>query len=278
MRRVGIASLLVAVLAGPALVGRAWAAEPITLHMEGWWGGMQAADILLTVDQGAEGHGQDDWDGRLVVHTAGMIKWLTGLVADARGRGRIDGDGAFPASYLQHVKSRKSDRTVEVGFTGNPPLGMRVKDLETFADPSKQARDAENVPDLPEDQRRGTIDPIAAILSLGSRALAGEHKFTLPVYDGRRRFDLEVAVLGHGKHGLNGQPTTTLDAVAIMHPIGGFKPFHAKWWNNAKFEVLLDPKSGLPLQISSSSFVAAVVLTTHAICPPDPACALPGAN
>jgi len=39
--------------------------------------------------------------------------------------------------------------------------------------------------------------------------------------------------------------------------------------------VSIDPKTGLPLQISSSSFIATVVLTTKTECPPDPACVLP---
>jgi len=268
MRRIGILCILLALIAGSARAG-----EPTNLRMEGWWGGLHSADILFVVDQPISASGR--WDGELIVRTAGMIKWITGLVADARGQGKYGGPVALSETYRQRVKSNKSDRTVEVGFSGDPPLATRLKDLEIFADPAKQARDAENVPDLPEDQRRGTIDPIAAILTLGHRAVAGENKFTLPVYDGRRRFDLAVEVLGHGKHGLNGQPTETLDAVAVVHPIGGFKPFHVKWWNNAKFEVLLDPKSGLPLQISSSSFIAGVVLTTKSMCPPDPDCALP---
>ncbi len=105
--------------------------------------------------------------------------------------------------------------------------------------------------------------------------MAGERKYVLPVYDGRRRFDLAVEVRGRATHGLLGRNAKTVDAVAIVHPIAGFKPYHQRWWNNARFDVYLDPATGLPLQISSSSFVAAVVLTTTAVCPPAPNCATP---
>jgi hypothetical protein len=59
-----------------------------------------------------------------------------------------------------------------------------------------------------------------------------------------------------------------------VHPIAGFNPYHRRWWDNAKFYVYLDAKTGLPLQISSSSFLATVVLTAKTVCPPNPNCAI----
>jgi len=216
--------LALALLFALGFTGSAAAAEPVTVRIEGWWGGLRAAEMLLTVDQEAR-----TWTGDIVIHTAGFVHWLTGLMIDAHGHGRSVGTtGDLPDTYTQHVVSFRSDRTVELGFTGDPATGRRVHDKEVFSDASLAARDAENVPDLPETQRQGTMDPIAAVLTLGRRAIAGDRKFTLPVYDGRRRFDLAVEILGHAKHGLNGHPTETIDAVAIVHPIGGFKPYHLR--------------------------------------------------
>ena len=256
------------------LAGPAWAGEPIAIQMDGWWGGIKAAQFLLTVETGGAEQTPANWDGALTVNTAGLIKWLTGLVAEVRGHGQFATLRARSELYVQHVHSNKSDRTVTVAFAGDPAIGSRTKDIETFTDPKKDARDAENVPDLPEEQRRDTIDPIAAILSLGRRAAGGETRFTLPIYDGRRRFDLAVSVVGPASHNIAGKQYATIDTVAIVHPVAGFKPFHAKWWNNAKFEISIDSKSGLPLKIASDSFMAGVVLTAHAVCPPDPVCAL----
>ena len=249
-------------IAGPA------AAQPVVLRMEGWWGGFKGADIQFIVDEGDR-----DWQGRFLVKSAGPIRRLTKLNADATGQGPLAPLAAEPHSYVQHVVSNKSERTVELGFSGTPPLGRRISDREVYADPDRQARDPENVPDLPEEQRRGAMDPIAALLTLGRRIVAGEKHFVLPVYDGRRRFDLAVDLAGPRTHGLLGTRRTTLDAVAVVHPIAGFKPFHLRWWNNARFDLYLDPVTGLPLQISSSSFLATVVLTVKSICPSQSACA-----
>lgn len=251
-----------------AASGAARADGPVTLRMEGWWGGLKGADILFTSNQT-----KSAWSGEFLVQAAGLLRWLTRLEADARGHGPEGPEGAAPLSYLQHVVSNKSDRTVELGFGGEPPLGRRLRDVETYADPDKRKRDPENVPDLAEAQRRDTMDPIAAILVLGRRALAGERTYLLNVYDGRRRFDLSVEVRGRATHGLFGRPTETIDAVAIVHPVAGFKPFHYRWWSDARFEVYLDPSSGLPLRISSSSFLASAVLSATAMCPPAPDCA-----
>ncbi|HEY1720205.1 MAG TPA: DUF3108 domain-containing protein [Magnetospirillaceae bacterium] len=261
-RRAALVLALAILAAGPAR-----AAEPVTLYMQGWWGGLKGADIQFTIDEENGG-----WQSRFAIRGAGMVRWLTKLEAEAGGHGKLGPGGDQPDSYTQHVVSNKSERTVELAFRGDPPTGSRISDRETYIDPTQQARDPENVPDLPEAQRRDTMDPIAAILSLGHRAVTGDKHFTLPVYDGRRRFDLEVTVTGPNHHGLLGTQTNTIDAVAIVHPIGGFKPYHMKLWTNAKFDVYLDPNRGLPLQISSSSFIAAAVLTTKAVCPGQTSC------
>jgi len=265
VRRTALALAFVALVAGPA-----HGAEQVTLRMEGWWGGLKSADILFIALEADGG-----WNGDVEIRSAGLVRWLSGLRADIRGHGPLDGAGALPESYIQHVVTRRSERTVAVDFAGAPPLGRRLSDQETLLDPAYQKRDPEAVPDLPEAQRRATMDPIAAILTLGRRVLAGERRFTLPVYDGRRRFDLAVERGGANRHPIGGRVVDTLDAVAVVHPLGGFRPFHLRLWTDAKFEIYLDPKTGLPLRISSSSFGAAVVVTAHAVCPPDPVCALP---
>jgi hypothetical protein len=262
-RRAALVFALALVAAGPA-----HAAQPTTLLMQAWWGGLKGADIQFTVEEDASG-----WNGRFHVIGAGLVRWLTKLDADAGGHGKLNASGAQPESYTQHVISNKSDRTVELAFRGEPPTGTRVSDREVFIDPKKQGRDPEAVPDLPEAQRRDTMDPIAAILTLGQRAVKGDKRFTIPIYDGRRRFDLDVTVSGPGRHGLMKRQVYTIDAIGVVHPIAGFNPYHRKWWNDAKFEVFLDPKTGLPLRISSSSFLAAVVLTVKAICPGQTVCA-----
>ncbi len=264
-RRAALIFAFALLAAGPAR-----AAQPTTLLMQAWWGGLKGADIQFTVDEENGG-----WQGRFLVHGAGIVRWMTKLEADAGGHGQLGPVGALPDSYFQHVISNKSDRTVELAFRGEPPIGARLSDRETYIDPGKEARDPENVPDLPEVQRRDTMDPIAAIISLGQRAAKRDKHFILPIYDGRRRFDLDVTVTGPSHHGLLKRQTDTIDAVAIVHPVAGFNPYHRKWWDNAKFDVYLDPKTGLPLQISSSSFLAAVVLTAKAVCPGQTTCAVP---
>jgi hypothetical protein len=244
-------------------------AQPITLVMQGWWGGFKGADIEFTSDETS-----NTWQGRFAVHGAGIVRWLTKLEADAGGHGAMGPVSALPQSYFQHVVSNKSERTVELAFRGDPPLGARLSDREIYVNPAKQARDPEAVPDLPEEQRRATMDPISAILSLGRRVAAGDKRFTLPIYDGRRRFDLDVTLTGPGQHRLIGQWRKTIDAIAIVHPIAGFNAYHRRWWSDAKFDAFIDPATALPLQIRSSSFVATVVLTAKAMCPPQPDCAV----
>lgn len=244
-------------------------AAPVTLVMQGWWGGTKAADILLTASDGSE-----RWRGSMQIRSAGIIHWLTGVETDIEGEGRVTRGALLPDDYRQHVTSYKSERMVELAFSGEPPLGRRLRDERIRVDPSA-THDPEAVPDLPEEQRRDTIDPLAAILGLGHRALAGESRFTLPVYDGRRRYDLAVQVAGHRRVPIDGHDRDVIAVNLVMHPIAGFNRYHLRWWTNAAFTAALDPATGLPLRIASDSFMVSVVLTTKLVCPPAEGCQLP---
>ncbi len=252
------------------------AASPVradSSRLEGFWGGLKGADILFSAAETEAG-----WEGRIAIRSAGFLRVLGGFDTEVEAHGPVGDRGAIPEDYSQHVISRSSDRIVEVRYAGEPILGSRVRDLVLFADPSRSKRDGENLPEPPESMRMGAIDPLSAILALGRHAIAGETRFTLPVYDGRRRFDVEVAVLGPGRIEIGGQERNSLRLRATVHPLAGFRPFHLRWWTDAKFDIALDPRSGMPLRVASDSFLVAVVVTAKALCPPANGCELPAAK
>jgi hypothetical protein len=71
---------------------------------------------------------------------------------------------------------------------------------------------------LPEEFRRNVLDPLSALTAI-RRELRGGNRgsFSVPVYDGARRFDVTGRVLPKRA----GQPS--LDLVLTLAPIAGFK-------------------------------------------------------
>ncbi len=116
--------------------------------------------------------------------TAGMINFMTGFSSIAQSEGGISD---HPAMYTQ------SNRT-DSKFLGKPRWSAIVFSpdgpAKAEADPPADKDDREPVP--PE-STIGTVDPMTAGLII-CRFASGdvETPLRIPVFDGRRRFDLEV--------------------------------------------------------------------------------------
>lgn len=266
----GLTRTLVA-LAGLAVpvAGRAAVPESGQVRLEAWLGGIDGAAMLIskTLDPG-------DYEVHVDVRSNGLVNWLTGLQAEVDGRGRLGSEGPLPRAYSQHIATTKGDHLVEVRFAGDPPLGTMIHDLDQRA-PGGPRDERDKTPPPPEDQVRGALDPLAALLALGRQVSAGESRVAVRVFDGKLVYDLTGQVSGPARHNIDGREFSSLDLELAPKPLSGFKPFQFKTWSAAKVQLSLDPRTGLPLRISSDSFFTPVLVSVRALCPPDPDCALP---
>ena len=119
---------------------------------------------------------------------------------------------ALPRHYGARYDIRKwRDRRVDMGFV--------ARDGAVVAERGKE--DTSHKPQLAESFRRNVLDPISAVASI-REALRRQppkpgQQFTVPVYDGARRFDVaaSVAAIG-GEDGL-------IHLRLMLRPIAGFK-------------------------------------------------------
>jgi hypothetical protein len=72
-------------------------------------------------------------------------------------------------------------------------MAFVARDGAVFAE--RGAADTSRKPPLKEQFRRNVIDPLSVITTIRAAVKRGETAFTVPVYDGARRFDAEVRVL-----------------------------------------------------------------------------------
>ena len=121
--------------------------------------------------------------------TRGLIGWLykwdTKLAAEGRERnGRIE-----PRRYVAETDWQDNQRTLHLGFAEGG-----YYDLRQTPPPE---HDPDIVGGLPETLPAGTVDPLSFAIA-ASRALEenGHCGQTMPVFDGRRRFDLIVKHVG----------------------------------------------------------------------------------
>ena len=254
-RQFAFAIVLLAITAGPA------AAEDVTASYSALWAGLPAATIRLTLrDSGAAYHDE------IEIATEGLPHLFTHFRATAAAEGRLTADRtAEPSSYLAAYDLRKRrDRKVSMHFV--PRSGGVVAE--------RAPDDTSRKPALPEKFRRDSVDPLSALERIREalRTTGPGRRFTIPVYDGARRFDIVGEILPK-----KGQPDGTLRAELTLRPIAGFRGETSEDGDPddapRKLElVVTDDARRLPLSITVPVFFMPLVIRFEELCPTARSC------
>jgi hypothetical protein len=146
----------------------------------------------------------------------GPLAWMSDWKGSARTVGRIDGGRLLPELHENSGNWRGEGRHAMLKYLG-------LDNIKVLADPPP---DPAKVTAVPPEAIPGTVDPLSATLNmLANVARTGSCAGTARIFDGRRRYDLEVTDRG----------TTTLPAdrpwdfrgparecAMKSKPIGGF--------------------------------------------------------
>lgn len=198
MRR---AALLVALLTLAAPAARA---EDAAACYEASWSGMPAAELRLAVHDGADGYRNE-----IEVRSLGLARWVTRFRGNATGIGRLVPDHLpAPASFAAHYDLRKRKSRI---------ASLRFVAAKGAVVAERQPDDTSRKPQLAEKFRHDVLDPLAILAAIRQRLR--EHPdagFTLPAYDGARRFDVVTRAPPRREQG-------AIHLGLSLHAIAGFK-------------------------------------------------------
>jgi hypothetical protein len=208
MKKIIVATLSL-LLAAPAAAG-AVETGPV-LHYLAEWAGLPAAQIDVALSDTAT-HYRDEID----IHTEGLPHWFTNFSGDATSEGELAADGsALPQRYdaLYTLRRRHDKRAA-----------LRVVDQDGARLTIRAPEDTSTKPILDEKYRRDVLDPISAMAAIRHHLethprIIGD-SFTIPVFDGARRFDVIGRIVPPDADPTDG-PVVQL--VLSLHPIAGFK-------------------------------------------------------
>lgn len=149
---------------------------PARLAYQVYFGGLKAvaldADIGLSAQQ---------YDVSLRVHTEGLIDWLLEWTARSASKGQVVDGALQPARHTAVSTVRGDRRATELTFH---PDGT----IDAVVDPPNDTDEREPVSPA---EMRGALDPITAVLMAAHQVGAsGSCAQRVPVFDGRRRYDL----------------------------------------------------------------------------------------
>lgn len=204
------ASLRVFAVAAALAVAGTASAEPLSLRYSATWGGGAAADIRLFIEES-----NGSFHNRLDIETVGLARLLSGFRARASSTGQTDevAPRVFDAVYDSH---RKRDKRINVYFVQQADGSLAEEG------PDNTSKD----PLIAAEFRRDVIDPLTSITAVRrlvrEGGLSRDRGFSLAVYDGKRRFDVEGSVTAIEKVRWGKGAVEALALRLILKPVAGF--------------------------------------------------------
>lgn len=156
-------------------------ADDISAIYAATWAGLPAAHIRLTLHDGPDGYRDE-----IAISSEALPHLVTRFRGTGVAEGKFAGETIRPQRFDADYDLRKrKDRKLRMVFA--------TRDGAVFAE--RGAADTSRKPPLKEQFRRNVLDPLSVINAIRAAVRRGETSFTVPVYDGARRFDAEVRLL-----------------------------------------------------------------------------------
>ncbi len=191
----------------------------------------------------------------------GAFKW----VGNFSGNGALEPSGVRPLAFEMSYKTKKKVTSVKIGFTG---IGVSSVALVPNKPPA-----AETVKLKPENLRN-VFDPMAAMIAMSDANAADACHRTIPVFDGKQRYDLRLSFKGREpvtEQHPSGQPKELVLCRVKYVPIAGHKPkdFVSPWidYNNIEIALRAVPQAGIyvPYRVTVPSSLGNAVMTADTI-------------
>jgi Protein of unknown function (DUF3108) len=184
-------------------------AQPLVAVYEAFWAGLPAARIRLEL--AGEGSRYQD---AITIRTHGLPYLVTRFCGTATVEGSLG--PAQPAEPLHY------DAVYDLRKRRNRSISLRFVRRGGAIIAERGPSDTSRKRPIEEAYRRDAIDPLSVIERIREALRAAQHgggnSFTIPVYDGARRFDVRGRLLpGSSDEG------RSLRVVLSLRPIAGFK-------------------------------------------------------
>lgn len=223
------------------------------LDYEVWAGGVRVleAEIVMRTEGGR-------YRMELSAELVGPPSWVEEYHLKGFSEGVVGEAGPEPELYRLESQEGDDDHWVQLAYADGMPL--------VEADTNLEKKKREPVEDA---QKQDSVDPLTGLLSLVLQvAGAGSCEGLVPVFDGRRRFDVSLADKGAGelpKSRYNAYEGPTQRCAVTLKPIAGYR-YSGRDKQQFPSEVILQGASivdglpPLPVRLETETSYGALIL------------------
>lgn len=191
-------------MAAAVVMGGTAQADDLTALYSATWAGLPAAKISLSLHDGGGAYRD-----QIAIGAEGLSWLVTHFRGTAVAQGKLAANGApspveYDSDYDLHKRKKRELR-----------MKFVARDGATVAE--RGPGDTSRKPELEEQFRRNVIDPLSVVTLIRAAVRRGETAFTIPVYDGARRFNAEVRVRPRDPH------DPGIHLALMLRAIAGFK-------------------------------------------------------
>jgi hypothetical protein len=238
-------------------------------------GGVHVADFLAEFDES-----QSSYRTALTMETRGMAKWFQDFRAELTGRGTMTietGQGPTPVPQQFDRAWTATEFASSMTIAYDPISGLAKADERMFNpltgdtisfEDLEWNRDREIPLPVPDTMRVGVFDPIAAFVAARRQILnTGRSDFRVPIYDGRRRYDLVGTVEGPRMYWIKGEDVELVPVMAGIEPIFGFDEERTATIRDSFGKILFSPDERfIPVQVILEGTTLTSVMNLTADC------------
>jgi hypothetical protein len=207
----GAAMVLAAAAMSAPSPAAASTTDRMSLLYEVYSGGFLVLNFQLDLDLAPE-----SYDVTARINSAGFVGWFLSWRQTAESQGQLGPDRVSPMQHRSQAVFHGRQRSVEIDYNAGTVGDVRVQ---------PPASEDEGRDEVSVERRREAMDPISSILNAIRRISAGQGcGGRLPVFDGRRRYDLVLTDRTNRAPGLPqlaGAPADQVQCDFVYEPIAG---------------------------------------------------------
>jgi len=238
-------------------------------------GGLHVADFLAEFDES-----RSRYRTVLIMETKGLARWFQDFRAELTGYGTMTmetGRGTRPVPRQFDSAWMAAEIAASLTIAYDPTTGLALPH-ERFFNPLTDEdidlkdlewnRDREVPPPVPDGMRIGVLDPIAAFVAARRHILdSGQSEFRIPIYDGRRRYDLVGTVEPPRNFWIKSRDIELVPVIAGIDPVFGFNEENTERIRAGQGTVLFSPDDRfIPIQVILQGMALSSVMNLTADC------------